>query len=311
MSRRLLLIGLVLAACGGDTGGDSAPEGPAAEAPAPPLDPDIWVAELVHHDDGSMSLGQPTAAIHRPGYDNQPYFTPDGRGFWFAALDEHTAQTDIWRYDLTGAIEQVVMTAPESEYSPTPLPDGTGLSVIRVEADSTQRLWRAPFDGSESAPILPDLAPIGYHAWITADRVAVFVLGNPPTLRIAHVSGGPAETVAEGIGRSIQKIPGEPAVSFVRMVESEPPSLMRYDSGSGTVEALVQTVGGGDFHAWTPDGTVLMADGPRIWAWTPGPSSQWVEIADLSERRVRVTRLAVSPDGRQIALVVEPGDVLL
>ena len=40
-----------------------------------------------------------------------------------------------------------VTNTPESEYSPTVTPDGAHISVIRVEADGTQRLWRFTIDG--------------------------------------------------------------------------------------------------------------------------------------------------------------------
>ncbi len=307
----VLLVAL-LPACGPgeaerpETGGAAA-----ATEPTQPLDADIWVAELTPGEGGLPSLGAPREAIRRPGYDNQPHFTPDGRGFWFAALDEHTSQTDIWRWNLDGSLEQVVLSAPESEYSPTPLPDGTGLSVVRVEADSTQRLWRIPLDGSTEEPILPNLEGIGYHAWAADDRVVVFVLDTPPTLRVADPAAGPAEVVAEGIGRSIQRIPGTEAVSFVRLEEGRPPLLMRYDAATGTLEPIVETLGGGEFHAWTPDGTLLMAEGAALYAWRPDEAATWTEIGRLDRWRIRITRLAVSPDGRHIALVVEPADLPL
>lgn len=300
---------LMSAGCAGDVDESDAPGGSgAAEAPTFPLDADIWVAELGSVD-GSVSIGAVREAIHRQGYDNQPFFTPDGSAFWFTALDEHSGQTDIFRWGFDGAFDQVTNSAPESEYSATPIPDGSGLSVIRVEADSTQRLWKIPFDGSEPTVILPDVAPVGYHAWAGPDTLALFVLGDPPTLQVADARTGSATIVAEGIGRSIRTIPGEHAVSFVRVPDDGPAMLTRWDT-DGTLTPLVATIGGGDFHAWTPDGTVLMARGAEIHAWRPG-EDDWTLIADLSEHNVRVTRLAVSPDGRHIAMVVEPGDVTL
>ena len=301
-------------ACGGDQaastpGGSSEPTSDqAATRPTFPLDPDIWLVSLDRGADGSLSIGDARQAIHRAGYDNQPYFTPGGEGFWFTALEEHTGQTDIWRYDLAGSIGQVTVSAPESEYSATPMPDGTAVSVIRVEADSTQRLWRVPLDGSEPAVLLPNVAPVGYHAWIDEGTVALFVLGSPPTLQVADLETGASRVVAEGVGRSIRSIPGERAVSFVRLQEDGTATLSRYDGTS--VTALVETVGNGELHAWTPDGTVLMAEGAAIFAWAPG-ATEWTRIGDLSEHRVRITRLAVSPDGSQIAIVVEPGDMTL
>jgi Tol biopolymer transport system component len=307
----LVLALVVPHACGGEPGSDALPGSGAPEAqPTFPLDPDIWVAELTRDADGTLRVGAVREAIHRPGYDNQPHFTPDGTGFWFTALEEHTGQTDIWRYDLTGSIQQVTASVPESEYSATPMPDGTALAVVRVEADSTQRLWRIPLDGSEPQVLLPDLAPVGYQAWVAPGTVALFVLGEPPTLRIADVVTGEARIVAEGIGRSIRTVPGSQAVSFVRISADGVATLSRYDHDTGVVTPLVETVGNGEFHAWTPDGTVLMALGSTIYAWRPGDAA-WLQVADLSQHNVRISRLAVRPDGAQIALVVEPGDVTL
>lgn len=304
----LAVLALAVTSCGGDAPESTPGAVSVSDRPTFPLDPDIWLAELDRRD-GNLVIGTPREAIHRAGYDNQPYFTPDGGGFWYAAMDEHSGQAEIFLYRLDGPFEQVTRSAPESEYSPTPLPDGSGLSVVRVEADSTQRLWKIPFDGSEATVLLPDLAPVGYHAWIDASTVALFVLGSPPTLQVADVVGGAPRLVAEGIGRSIRSIPGTSSVSFVTIGEDATAVLNRYDP-DGTVTPLVETVGNGDFHAWTPDGSVLMAQGAQIHAWTPG-SAGWSLVADLSEYNVRVTRLAVSPDGSHIALVVEPGDVTL
>lgn len=314
MHRILTILGLVATlawACGGEPS-DSATEdaSEASTEPTFPLDPDIWTAELSRTPDGTFTVGAPVEAVHRPGYDNQPHFTPDGSGFWFTALEEHTEQTDIWRYDLSGSVEQVTVSVPESEYSATPLPDGSGLSVVRVEADSTQRLWHIPSDGSEPELLLPEMAPVGYHAWVDAETVALFVLGDPPTLQVANVTSGSAHTVAENIGRSIRSIPEEDAVSFVRMNDDGTAVLTRYDGTSDNSTPLVETVDGGEFHAWTPDGSVLMAREASIYAWSPG-EDEWTLVADFSERDIRITRLAVSPDGSQIAMVVEPGDVNL
>jgi Tol biopolymer transport system component len=302
------VLALGSASCGGDAPEPSPDAVTDADRPTFPLDADIWLAELDRHD-GALVMGSPREAIHRAGYDNQPYFTPDGQGFWYAGMDEHSGQAEIFLYRLDGAFAQVTQSAPESEYSPTPLPDGSGLSVVRVEADSTQRLWKLPFDGSEATVLVPALAPVGYHAWVDGSTVAAFVLGSPPTLQVTDLSTGTLSVVTENIGRSIRSIPGTSAVTFVALDEDSNAVLTRYDL-DGTVTPLVETVGNGDFHAWTPDGTVLMADGPQIHAWTPG-NMGWTLVADLSEYNVRVTRLAVSPDGTHIALVVEPGDVSL
>ena len=274
-----------------------------------PLDADIWTAGLTRDPSGALSVGDPEVAIARTGYDNQPSYVPDGSGIWFTAVDTHDGQADIWRYDFaTQMVARITPTSPESEYSATPLPDGTGISVVQVEADSTQRLWRFDADGTGAAVVLDDVAPVGYHAWADQSTLVLFVLGDPPTLQIANSETGESRTVAESIGRSIQSIPGSAAVSFVQSGLDGSNMISRLDPMSGAIEPLIEAVEGGDFHAWTPDGTLLMGHLAKLFAWTPG-SDGWTEIADFAPRRISISRLAVSPDGTQIAMVVEPGDL--
>ena len=301
----LVLAVAVGAACGAGSedgaGGDAGAQLPAVTPPGA----DVWLATLSTGSDGMPTIGEPTNVTGRAGYDNQPYFLPDGTGFWYTAIDEHDGQADIWRYDLgSRMVARVTASSPESEYSATPLPDGSGISVVRVEADSTQRLWRFDPDGSGGAVLLEEVAPVGYHAWADERTVALFVLGPPSTLRRADVVTGAVETIAEDIGRSIQKIPGSASVSFIQNRGEGPPDVMTLGAGATAPERLVAAVEGGEFHAWTPDGTLLMSSGSAVHAWAPGGEG-WTMVADFSDRRLVVTRLAVSPDGAQIALVGE------
>ena len=297
------VLALSLAACGGDAPPDSRPTGP---LPPGPPGTDIWLAPLTSTPEGMPRIGTPTNITERPGYDNQPYFLPDGSGFWFTAVDDHSGQADIWRYDIaSGGVAQVTQSAPESEYSATPLPNGSGISVIRVEADSTQRLWRFDADGRNASVLIPDVAPVGYHKWADEHTVVMFVLGNPATLQIWNEDLGLLPIAAYDIGRSIQPIPGSDHVSYVQRHEDGTSSIMRLRPHTGESELLVATPHGGDFHAWTPDGVLLMGEASSLLAWKPGSGSEWTVVADFGDIGITISRLAVSPDGTHIAIVAE------
>src|SRR5258707_11489719 len=130
---------------------------------APPPDTEIYLAPL-SMSGGRLTVGPPVNITSSPGYDNQPSFAPDGRSVLFTSL-RGGAQTDIYRYDIAAGRVARVTNTPESEYSPTVTPDGAHISVIRVEADGTQRLWRFTMDGTEPELVLADVKPVGYHAW--------------------------------------------------------------------------------------------------------------------------------------------------
>ena len=264
---------------------------------------DIFLADL-NARGARVTVGAPVNVTQRTGYDNQPFFTPDGRGFLYTSVND--GQADIWRYDIAAGRGAPVTTTPESEYSATPLPDGSGFSVVRVEADSTQRLWRFDWDGGHPTLILPGVRPVGYHAWGDATTVGLFILGQPATLQLADLRKGTATVVARDIGRGVQRVPGRPAISFVQ--KSPPPdsvwSVAELDLTTRQVRPLVHTLPGVDQYAWTPTGVLLMAKGAKLYEWRPGSGADWREVADFTTQGLTsITRLAVSPRGDRLALV--------
>ena len=235
---------------------------------------------------------------------------PDGSGLWYTTVDEVAGQADIWRYELeSGRVTRVTMSNPESEYSATPLPDGSGISTIRVEADSTQRLWRFDADGSNAAVLLEDVAPVGYHAWVDETTVVMFVLGSPATLQRADTRIGHATILAEDIGRSIQSIPNSFDVSYVQRHEDGTTTIMRLPGDGGDATPLIAGGENGDFHAWASDAVLLMAHESIVYASSPGTGGGWQPVADFSDLHLAISRLAVSADRSQIAMVAEPAAI--
>jgi Tol biopolymer transport system component len=253
----------------------------------------------------TLKSASPQPVSTERGYDNQPFYTPDGARLLFTA-NRDGKQTDIYEFDRKTRRVRALTSTPEGEYSPTVTPDGKGVSVIRVEADSTQRLWRFDANGANPRLVLSDIKPVGYHAWIDEDQLALFVLGKPSTLQHARVSSGKASVVAENIGRSLHRVPKTGLVSFVHRESSDNVWVKQFDATTGHVTRLVRVVSGNDERdvAWTPDGTLLMSAGTKIHAWRPG-DKDWREIIDVAVHKLGVvTRMAVAPDGRALAIVV-------
>jgi hypothetical protein len=280
---------------------------------APPAT-EVFLAPLTRAA-GELSVGAPVNISNGPGYDNQPFFAPDGRSIFFTSARGALAskcgnpQTDVYRYDLAARRVARVTETADCEYSPTVMPDGTHLSVIQVEPDGTQRLWKFTIDGKDPAVVLEHVEPVGYHAWLDDEHLALFVLGRPATLQIANVSTGTAEIVATNIGQSIVRMP-DGGVSFVQQAgEGAERTLtitqVSLEKGRAVLTPLTTAVPGArQAHlAWSPDGTLLMAHEGSLHAWRPG-GGKWEVVADLSALGLRdVTRLAVSPKGEWLALV--------
>jgi hypothetical protein len=249
------------------------------------------------------AVGAARNLTDRAGYDNQPAFLPDGTALLYTSIREDD-QADIYRIELrSGRIDRLTRTV-ESEYSPTPMPGAARFSTIRVEMDSTQRLWSFSMSGEGAALVLPDIRPVGYHAWIDDRTLALFVLGTPPTLQIADARTGEAWTAASGIGRSLLPIPGTREVSFVQRSEAEGEwEILALDVDTREIRPLARTLRDSEDLAWTPSGELLTGYGSMLYRWE-ADSGRWIEVADLEPAGVRdITRIAVSPGGDRIAVV--------
>ncbi|MDE2943992.1 MAG: hypothetical protein OXT63_07260 [Gemmatimonadota bacterium] len=285
------------------------PDGPMPEIGPAPADytptaagspsTDIWLGTLVR-EGGALSIPDLGRATDRDAYDNQPSFLLDGSAILHTAALDRT-QTEIMRIVEPGASERVTNTPEASEFSALQIPGQDAISAIH-EIRGKQYLWRYDLSGEPLGPIFATAEPVGYHAWANERVVAMFILGSPPTLQVGDALTGEIRIVAESPGRSIHRIPGTEAISFVRKISDEEWWIERLDPAAGTSERVTRTIPGREDYAWTPEGEILMGDGGRLFAWSA--DSDWTEIADFSDLGVEgITRLAVSPDGYRIAIV--------
>ncbi|MFD2934510.1 TolB family protein [Spirosoma flavum] len=268
-----------------------------------PPDADIFLVDLSLKSQ-PVQVGKPVNSTQRKGYDNQPSFTPDGTGLLYTSMRED-GQTDIYKYDLQQKTTTQLTQTPESEYSPTVTPDQAYFSVIRVEKDKTQRLWKFPIAGTgEPTLVLEKVKPVGYHCWLTADWLALFILGTPNSLQLAHVKTGDTTRIEGSIGRCLLKIPGKNALSFVHKRTPTDWEIKQLDLQTLQITSIGRTLTGSEDFVWTPDGTLLMCQGTALYQLNPSRSPDWTQLADFSSVGIKqLTRMAIDPEGKKLALV--------
>lgn len=273
-----------------------------SQTPSPTPTPsasDIFIMDL--KSDGKIKVGQPVKITNWVGYNNQPSFLPDGQSILYTSIRDK--QADIYRYDIRGGATTQITSTPESEYSPTPMPDGKFISVVRVEADGTQRLWKFPLAGGEPSLILENIKPVGYHLWIDHHTLALFILGKPNTLQLVDLRIGKAEMIADNPGRILRRVPHADQFSFVQKVSDQEWLIKTFDLKTRNIATFIKTFPGVEDYAWTPAGVLLMANGSKLFARKKSDWA-WVEIADFANAGLKsITRIAVSPKGNRIAVV--------
>lgn len=312
-------------------------------AQSPSTNTEVYVAPITRIGD-SIVVGRPVNASKRDGYDNQPSFTADSRAVLYTV--QTNGQTDIWRYDLATRRARRLTNTPESEYSAKPIPGSTRFSVVRVEHDSTQRLWSFSANGTDPRLVHAKLKPVGYYAWIAPGTFASYVLGSPSTLHLAETDGSYDVVISKDVGRGLETVPQTSGAlfSFTQRGYQDRPGIFVFTGRADTTRFVHEVVSvsarGGvrgetrrttvvdsvvvgsqkpyelvalspdnEYHTWTPDGVLLTTAASVLMRWSGqlDAASTWIPVADLKSFGVRnVSRLAFSPDGNWLAFVAEP-----
>ncbi len=256
---------------------------------------------------------------NNPGYDNQPSFTPDGKAVLFTS-NRDGKQTDIYRYDIASKQATQVTHTPESEYSPVVTPDGKTFSVIRVEADGTQRLWRFDLDGSNPRRVMTNVTGVGYQAWLDATHVAVFIVGangQPNTLQIADTAADTSAMVDSNPGHGLALRPAgrggaAPTLTYVCKTDPKHWVVKEVSLTDTAPKVLIDAVEGSEDLAWDPaygNQRLLMTAGTKMMvAFFTGATPTWREAGDFTTAGVaKLTRLAIARSGTpNLAFVAEP-----
>jgi hypothetical protein len=291
---------VIVAACG--LWACERPQDPGTVAGEEIPEMDVFLVDI--RSDGAVpTLGPPRNVTSRPGYDNQPVFLPDSAGFLFTSWVD--MQADTCRYDIgTEAIERVTAST-SGEWAPALTPDGQGFTISRDEPEGYQRLWRFPMSGRSLGVVLRDVTGAGYHTWVDSDTIALYMLAEPPQLALVDVDTEERRIVASGVGRCIQRVPGRRELAFVDKSNPEAWVIRYLDLETMRTSRAVPATAGSEDFAIGIDGSILMGEGARLFRY-PSGGSDWELLGDWSHLLSgSITRIALSPTGRHMAIVVK------
>jgi len=266
---------------------------------------EVYVLDLSEHS-GNVSLSNPRNVSNKLGYDNQPFFHPTRPLLYYDTMMPD-GQTDIWSYDLRTSVRTAATDTPDSEFSPTVLPSQTHLScIVQRKATGDQDLVTYLLTDPEQTELILEsqkTGKIGYQAWLNTDEAVVFVLGTPQTMHYLNRKTGRDTIIADQIGRSLHRIPGQRAFSYVQQV-GDTWRIRSYDAACNQVREITTSDPGSEhYNAWLDTGTLLESRGTELWAFST-KTKQWQAVPLPPELpRKKLSRIAVQ--GKQVALVLD------
>ena len=273
----------------------------AARAQGP--DTEIWLAS-VQSAGGRLTIGTPANATKSPGYDNHPWFLPDGRAIYFVS-GRDGRQFDIYRLDVASGLTTRLTSLAENEYSPKPA-GASAFTALREEAGLGTRLWRYALDGTPQA-LAATADHLGYYAYVDDRTIAFYV--NEPTrgFLVEDLRTRAILRAGQGIRGQPVPVPGRRAVTVLRDDDTGVTWLERYDIDAKSFTRLVRARPNTQWHSAAPDGSLLQTTGNTIWAFSPGRDTAWRVMAQFADPELQaIARITFSPAGDRAALVSAP-----
>jgi Tol biopolymer transport system component len=251
-----------------------------------------------------VTLSHPKNVTNHKGYDNQPSFHTDMPILYYTSFNDE-GRADIKSYNYKTGVTLSVTQTSEREYSPTLTPDKQSLSCIIQRDNGAQDLGKYPVDGGDASVIINNLI-VGYHAWADNSHLALFVLGDPNTLHYLRLPTKEDTVIAENIGRSLHKVPGERAISFIHKVSAADWQIKKLNTETMQITTVTNTLPGREDIAWTADGKIISSDGTSIFFFDTVRDKKWMKatVADGGDQLKGITRISVNTEGNRIAVVI-------
>jgi hypothetical protein len=263
---------------------------------------DVFLFDL-NTKDGVFELSNMKNISNNDGYDNQPSFL-DNNTILYAG--SRNGQTDIVKYNINYDSKIFINHTEGGEYSPLKIPNQNAVSAIRLDPDGKQFLYKYNLKNGEYETLVDDVI-IGYHVWYNNSIIVSSVLEDGGlSLYINDIKSKKSYFQQKNIGRSLHKIPDSNLVSYISKEDNNVWQIKSLNPNSRTTNTIIASIDKAEDMCWLPNGTIVMGKDKVIYTYTPNKSETWREVASLENFNIKnITRLAVSPDGKKIAIVAE------
>lgn len=262
---------------------------------------DIYLAEIEVANNLIKIKKAENITLHK-GYDNQPFFMPDGKNILYSSETGTDKKIHTCIYSVKSKKSRQLTNTTTSEYSPTLSSDGQSVSCVVVEEDSTQRVWLYDANtGAKKTCLTETIDSIGYYAWIGKDSILYYKLTDPHSLRALNLKTGEDNWLCNHPTRSFKKI-NNTTVYYVIQGEKEN-QIMFYDIHIKKSSLFATDKKENQDYVWQPGLGMVKSEGSKLYHYSV-ETKVWAEVADLASYGVKkITRFAFSPDTKRMAVV--------
>ena len=274
----------------------------------------IFQLEIKKDALGNLKLQKPTllTSLNTQGYNNHPHLVGDSILF-FSSAAKGASHPDIYKLNTSSGKLVRFTDTKEGEYSAITMPNKRDIGVLRMEfwpKDTLQRIWSLPLDGqNQGKPILANQTNIGYFRWVYDQGVITFELGNPQTLWYRRLDETASTMIISSPGRCFRVTENGELYYIQKAKPGEPSFIYRtkaiYSSESPKIPIIMPLNQQEDFSI-LKDGTLIMAEGAKIYQFHPDKNANWELLVDLSNFPIKkITRMEINGSDNKLVLVAQ------
>ena len=264
---------------------------------------DVFVVDIAPAYEGLQLLNLQKVS-NNDGYNNQPSF-PSNETILFAGNNE--GQSDIAEYNLNSKTKKWFNKKTEGgEYSPQKFPTSNDVAAVRLDNDGLQRLYKYDSQTGKSTELIKDLQ-IAYFAFYNYEKILATVLDSDKmNLVLIDLQSKKTDTLFYNAGRSLQKVPKTNSMSYSLVNEEGNLDLYLLDMNSYENFFVTQLPIGIQDYVWINDTQILVGSGNKLYMYDTLGESEWTRVASLEDYGLKnITRMAISPNGKKLAIVTE------
>lgn len=273
-----------------------------------PADSEIHLFDL-SIGDGQYLLKNGVNISNNLDYDNQPFFTDNSETILFVS-NRDGKQTDVYEYHLNSDKTIQLTDTPHSEFSPKSSSKGASVTFVSEGGNPYQSVWKLDRNTGKSAWLLNSKEPVGYYAVNDETADVLFWSRYGWSVQYLNIKRNEARFISgNAIPSSPQQIPNSDDFSFVHRQKNGEVWIKSFNPNDFSITPIAPINGTNYDYTWAPNGDVLRVEQNQLFVLphkskSKSKSYRWQKGQDLSQYfKGKVSRLAVSGDGKKIALV--------
>ncbi|MBA3662630.1 MAG: PD40 domain-containing protein [Bacteroidetes bacterium] len=272
-------------------------------------DTDIWLFKIVK-EKNNLLIQKGTNITNRPGYDNQPAFSENGKDIYYVSIGEDK-QADILVYSAGNKkTKPFTQKTKTSEYSPTLSPDKTKIFSVVVLEDSSQVILALDIKTGtvSSYPSqktngmqINSFDSVGYFTFLNSDTVLYYKLTQPHSLRAVSLRNTADVFIASSPARGFKAINRYEFIYGIK--DSAKVTFYRYNTVILKAVKYCEYPSLNEDIVWHPSLGLLKSEGPLILRFKEA-ENKWETLFDFSGSGIKkITRFAFDSAFKQIAIV--------